>query len=334
MVRGLKVASLFLGYASLGFGGDYMVGLLGQEYASPPQVVVEDIGAADDIDVHVHVRHSDRCAYGVERRVELDASAAELLRLRAGSGALTVSGREGLGRVQAVGMACASHEDLLKDLRLSMEQVDGEIVLSAHYPRSGGWNGGEYARIDLAVEIPLRMAVDLDDSSGSLEVSGTGALRIDDSSGLAVEIPLRMAVDLDDSSGSMEVSGTGALRIDDSSGSILVWDVFGDVLIDDSSGEVELRSISGDVSVDDGSGGIDLRDIDGSVRLRDGSGSVSVVGVGRDVVVERDGSGSIEVRDVNGDFSVRADGSGSIRYSGVAGTVDIPSDKQRRRRGN
>jgi hypothetical protein len=299
MVRGLKVASLFLGYASLGFGGDYMVGLLGQEYASPPQVVVEDIGAADDIDVHVHVRHSDRCAYGVERRLELDASAAELLRLSAGSGALTVSGREGLGRVQAVGMACASHEDLLKDLRLSMEQVDGEIVLSAHYPRSGGWNGGEYARIDLAVEIPLRMAVDLDDSSGSLEVSGTGAL-----------------------------------RIDDSSGSILVWDVFGDVLIDDSSGEVELRSISGDVSVDDGSGGIDLRDIDGSVRLRDGSGSVSVVGVGRDVVVERDGSGSIEVRDVNGDFSVRADGSGSIRYSGVAGTVDIPSDKQRRRRGN
>jgi hypothetical protein len=299
MVRGLKVASLFLGYASLGFGGDYMVGLLGQEYASPPQVVVEDIGAADDIDVHVHVRHSDRCAYGVERRLELDASAAELLRLSAGSGALTVSGREGLGRVQAVGMACASHEDLLKDLRLSMEQVDGEIVLSAHYPRSGGWNGGEYARIDLAVEIPLGMAVDLDDSSGSLEVSGTGAL-----------------------------------RIDDSSGSILVWDVFGDVLIDDSSGEVELRSISGDVSVDDGSGGIDLRDIDGSVRLRDGSGSVSVVGVGRDVVVERDGSGSIEVRDVNGDFSVRADGSGSIRYSGVAGTVDIPSDKQRRRRGN
>jgi hypothetical protein len=299
MVRGLKVASLFLGYASLGFGGDYMVGLLGQEYASPPQVVVEDIGAADDIDVHVHVRHSDRCAYGVERRLELDASAAELLRLSAGSGALTVSGREGLGRVQAVGMACASHEDLLKDLRLSMEQVDGEIVLSAHYPRSGGWNGGEYARIDLAVEIPLRMAVDLDDSSGSLEVSGTGAL-----------------------------------RIDDSSGSILVWDVFGDVLIDDSSGEVELRSISGDVSVDDGSGGIDLRDIDGSVRLRDGSGSVSIVGVGRDVVVERDGSGSIEVRDVNGDFSVRADGSGSIRYSGVAGTVDIPSDKQRRRRGN
>ncbi len=296
MVRGLKTLSLFLGYASLGFGGDYMVGLLAQEDASPSHFAVREIEHADEMDVHVEVRHSERCAYGIERKVKLAVSASELLRLQAGSGALAVSGREGLTRVEAVGMACASDETLLADLTLSLERVDGKIVLSAHYPHSvGGWSGGEYARIDLAVEVPLGMPVDLDDSSGALAVSGTGAL-----------------------------------RIDDSSGSIYVQDVLGAVFIDDSSGEIALRGISGDVSVDDGSGGIDLRDIEGAVTIRDGSGSVSVVGVGSDVVVERDGSGSIEVRDVRGDFSVLADGSGSIRHSGVAGAVAIPSNKQRR----
>jgi hypothetical protein len=298
MVRGLKMLSLFLGYASLGFGGDYVVGLMAQDDTSRFHVVVREIEHAHEVDAHVQVRHSDRCAYGVERRVEVDASATELLRLRAGAGALAVSGREGIDRVEAVGMACASDEALLHDLTLSLERVDGDIVLSAHYPRSvGGRSRGEYARIDLAVEVPRGMPVDLDDSSGGLEVSGTGAL-----------------------------------RIDDSSGSIHVRDVLGTVLIDDSSGSIELRGISGNVSVDDGSGEIDLRDIEGAVTIRDGSGSVRVVGTGSDVVVERDGSGSIEVRDVSGDFSVLADGSGSIRHSGVAGAVQIPSNK--RRRGN
>lgn len=297
MMRGLKVISLFLGYASLGLGGDYMVGLLAQEGVSRSHVVVGETEHAHEVDVHVQVRHSDRCAYGIERRIELDASASDLLRLRAGSGALAVRGREGLGRVEAVGLACASDEALLDGLTLSMKRGDGGIVLSAHYPHSGGgWGGGEYARIDLAVEVPLGMPVDLDDSSGSLTVSGTGDL-----------------------------------RIDDSSGSIHVQDVLGAVLIDDSSGEIELRGVSGDVSVDDGSGEIDLREIGGSVTIRDGSGSMSVVGVGSDVVVERDGSGSIEVRDVRGDFSVLADGSGSIRHSGVTGAVDIPSNKRRTR---
>ncbi|HSG06724.1 MAG TPA: hypothetical protein VLA36_00100 [Longimicrobiales bacterium] len=296
LISGLKVAALFVGYGFVGFGGDYAVGLLAQE---PERH--KDVRADVHVEVpemHAAFRHSGSCDFEVERRVRVSASATQLLRLHAGSGELSVEGREGLDGVQAVGRACASDQAYLADLQLTVDRVGDDIVLSAHYPdRSGGssWRGNDYARLDLVVEIPMNMAVDLEDSSGS-----------------------------------MEIRGTGALTIDDSSGDIGVVDAAGSVTIDDSSGEIRVEGVRGDVEIDDGSGEITLSDVTGSVRLRDGSGAVNVRKVTRDVVVDRDGSGSISVRDVGGDFQVRADGSGGIRYSGVAGAVDVPVRKRSR----
>jgi len=306
MMRGMKLAALFMGYGLVGYGGDYAVGLLAQEPARHGDVRVDVRVDVPEVDVHVDVDrvfgHSGSCDFEVERRVAVSASAAQLLRLRAGSGELSVQGRQGLGQVQAVGRACASDESYLEDLQLTLDRSGDDIVLSAHYPdRSDrrNWHGNDYARIDLAVEIPMDMAVDLEDSSGS-----------------------------------MEISGTGALSIDDSSGDIRVADAAGSVTIDDSSGGIYVEGVRGDVAIDDGSGEVNVSDVTGSVRLRDGSGSLDVDQVTRDVVVDRDGSGSISVRDVGGDFRVRADGSGGIRYSGVAGAVDIPVKKRSRRGGD
>jgi len=300
-MRGLKVAALFLGYGLVGFGGDYAVGLLAQDHAPAHRINVRvkepvvDVRVAEPVvRVDVQVKGSGSCRYEVERNVELDASASQRLRLDAGSGELKVVGVDGLKQVRAVGHACASDEDYLKDMQVTLEDHGGRLALETHYPHRGGmgWRGEDYARIDLTVEVPKGMSVDLSDSSGDLEVSGTGAL-----------------------------------NIDDSSGSIVVKDVVGPVSIDDSSGEIDVSRVDGDLNVEDGSGGIDIRDVQGSVRLDDGSGGINVAGVGRDVLVADDGSGSIEVRDVKGDFTVRDDGSGGIRYSGVQGTVSIPRDK-------
>lgn len=297
MLRAMRVTALFLGYGLVGFGGDYAAGMLVDHPHARRNVDVNVDVAIPDFDLQIEPMRSGDCAFQVERRVSVEASASDLLRLSAGSGELRVEGRAGLDRVQAVGRVCASEEEYLDDLRITLERRGGDVALATHYPhqgRRGSWRGNDYARIDLMVEVPLNMAVDLEDSSGG-----------------------------------MEISGTGELRIDDSSGEIDVHDVNGAVRIDDSSGGIDVRGISGDVEVDDGSGGIDLSDIGGSVRLRDGSGSINAVAVQGNVVVDDDGSGSISVRDVRGDFQVRSDGSGGIRYSGVEGTVDIPRDKRR-----
>ncbi|MCG6957606.1 MAG: DUF4097 domain-containing protein [Gemmatimonadetes bacterium] len=292
-MRGLKVAALFMGYGLVGLGGDYAVGLLAQNHTPAHSVRVRVREPA--VRMRVQVRGSGDCRYEAERTVQVDASASQRLQLDAGSGALRVVGVEGLKEVRAVGHACASDEEYLKDLQVTVEDHAGRLALETHYPshRGIGWRGEDYARIDLTVEVPKGMSVDLSDSSGDLEVSGTGAL-----------------------------------NIDDSSGSIRVRDIDGSVNVDDSSGEIDVSGVAGDVNIEDGSGGIGIRDVQGSVRLDDGSGGIEVAGVGRNVTVADDGSGSIEVRDVKGDFTVRSDGSGGIRYSGVEGTVSIPRDKQ------
>ena len=318
VMRVLRVVGLFAAYGVVGFGGDLAAGLLAQDGMAPganlhvPSPAEASFDPADDLDVDfdfdfdmafdMDFGDADRCAFTVDREVALDVSAAQWLRLQAGSGELRVEGREGRSDVRAVGRACASDRAYLDELRLTLEERGGDVVLTAHYPDRdgrGGWNGRDVARIDLMVEIPRGMPVDLTDSSGG-----------------------------------MDVRGTGELRIDDSSGEIRVSGVDGPLFIDDSSGEIEVRDVSGDVEIDDGSGEIDVADVRGSVRLDDGSGSIDVVDVSSDVIVQRDGSGSIDVRNVGGDFSVLRDGSGGIRFSGVTGQVDVPADKKERRRGN
>ncbi len=296
-MRAIKVAALFLGYGLVGFTGDYSMALLARDHASVRGIrAVAPMTAARAADpvVRVHVRMHDQgsCRYEAERSVKLEASTSQMLHLVAGAGNLTVKGVPGLEEVRAVGHACASSESYLDELQVTLDRTGDGLALKTHYPRRG-WRGEGYARIDLRVEVPEGMAADVKDSSGDLEVSGTGALRLSDSS--------------------------GSLRVDH---------VDGPVSIDDSSGGIEVSDVTGDVAIRDGSGGIDVRDVQGSVHLTDGSGSIDVAGVGRDVIVGADGSGSIDVRRVKGDFTVRHDGSGSIRYSDVDGTVSVPLKKR------
>ena len=300
---GFRVGLLFAVYGAIGFGGEYLTGLLAQDHApgdAPVRIGTEgdaDVGVAleRELATAVRVRQSRECAYAVEREVAIPVSDARLLSIDAGSGELVVEGRAGQSEVLAVGRVCASHEEYLEDLRLSVERVGSEIVLSAHYPESRRWSGRSTARIDLEVSMPLGMALDIDDSSGS-----------------------------------MEVFASGDLRVEDSSGSILVVGANGSVRIEDSSGELEIRDVAGDVEVSDGSGEIDVRDVQGTVRVRDGSGGIDVAEVDQDVIIEGDGSGGIDVRNVGGSLLVERDGSGGIRYGDIEGPVDIPADKLRR----
>jgi hypothetical protein len=239
----------------------------------------------------------DRCSWETTREASVSAEGIRTLTIAAGSGELRVEGEPGVSEITIVGLVCASREEDLGALRVSVADLGSDgLEIVTHYPEDEGWTGrGRTARIDLTVRMPLGMAVEIEDSSGE-----------------------------------MTVSGTGSLRIGDSSGSIRVARVQGDLRIDDSSGDVEIADVAGDVDIDDSSGGLEVRDVRGVVSLRDGSGAIDVSDVGRDVFIESDGSGGINVREVGGDFVVERDGSGGIRHSGVRGTVDVPV---RRRRG-
>lgn len=281
MIGGFGTATLFMALGTIGVSG-----AIGAPSARGVGSWIEEASG-----------EQDRCSYEDIR--EMSASAANVRRLgvEAGSGELRVEGRPELDEIRVEARVCASSQELLDELQVTLDESrGGALTVVTHYPDRDGWRGGgRTARIDLTVVMPRGLAVDIDDSSGE-----------------------------------MTVSGTGALRIDDSSGSIRVTEVSGDVRIDDTSGDLDVRDVVGDVEIDDGSGGLTVLDIEGDLRLRDGSGGIEVSGVDGSVLVDADGSGSIDVADVAGDFTVARDGSGSIRHRGVEGRVDIPA---RRRRG-
>ncbi len=232
---------------------------------------------------------ADDCDFTAQREDSADAGGVEKIEIDAAAGYLRVIGEEGASQIRASGEACASSERLLEDVQLVVKRSGDRVRISVEVPDSN-W-GRQTARLDLTVNVPASATVDIEDSSGSIEVENVAALEIEDGSG----------------------------KID-------VKNVAGNLEIDDGSGEIEARDIGGEVRIEDGSGQIELSRV-GSVMIEeDGSGEIDVEEVTGSVMVRSDGSGSISVRDVGGDFTVRRDGSGGIRHKAVAGVVDVPDE--------
>jgi hypothetical protein len=230
------------------------------------------------------------CDAKAPREATVDASGAKQVRVLARAGELKIHGRQGASSVTVQGTACASNEGALADVKLVAERRGTIVYIEASIPENN-WFGGQ------------------------------GALDLD------IEVPASIALEVDDGSGEASVTGVASLKIEDGSGELTIADVAGAVSVDDGSGSLKVTGVGGEVRIKDGSGEITIRDV-GSVRIdEDGSGGVQIANVKGDVLIDDDGSGSIDVREVAGNFTVEDDGSGSIEHHGVHGRVRIPSDK-------
>jgi hypothetical protein len=230
------------------------------------------------------------CSQKAPREATVDAAGAREVRVIARAGALKIHGRDGATSVAVHGTACSSSQDRLQEIKLVAERRGDVVYVEAAIPEYE-WFGGARA-LDLDIEVPSSIALDVDDGSGSAEIRGVASLKIEDGSGELTIDGVKGGVAVDDGSGSLEVANVGGeVRVKDGSGEIVAHDV-GSVLIEE-----------------DGSGGVRITRVRGNVRIRD------------------DGSGSISVRDVAGDFTVDQDGSGSIDHHDVRGRVRIPSDE-------
>ncbi|HEX8274048.1 MAG TPA: hypothetical protein VF615_15530 [Longimicrobiaceae bacterium] len=224
------------------------------------------------------------------RDAVVDARGATRLRVDALAGSLRIEGRPGLREVRIRGVARANDRKYLDAMRLAADRSGSEVRVAVEIPEVRVLLGRVQRVLDLVIEVPEGMAVDVDDSSGETEIRRVGALRVKDSSGELVIEDVR-----------------GDLDVTDSSGGVSIAQVAGGVRVTDSSGELRIRDVRGAVVVDeDSSGEIDVRDVRG------------------DVLVREDGSGGIRVDGVGGNLTVRDDGSGGVRVGRVAGTVRVP----------
>jgi hypothetical protein len=251
----------------------------------------------------------DECKHTAKRRVSTPAAGITKVVIHAESGSLDVNGTAGAAQIIADGTACTSDQDFLPRMTLTLRKAGSELHIDANIPEKTVVFGFFSARLDFAVTLPAGLPVEIDDGSGWMKVSHTGATKIEDGSG------------------SIEVRDIrGSLTIHDGSGPIDIDTVVGSVTVEDNSGELSVRSVTGSVEIEDGSGAISVARVDGSLRIRDdGSGSITVQNVRRDVTIDDDGSGGVEVADVGGSFTVGRKGSGHIDYERVTGKVSVPS---------
>jgi hypothetical protein len=251
----------------------------------------------------------DDCKYTAKRHVATPASGITKIVVHAESGSLEVTGTPGASQIVADGTACTSDDAFLPRMNLSLRKIGTELHVDANIPEKTVVFGFFSSRLDFAVTLPAGLPVEIDDGSGWLKVSNTGATSIDDGSG------------------SIEVRNVrGPLVIHDGSGAIEIDTVTGNVNVEDDSGELAIRNVTGGVEIEDGSGAISVARVEGSLRIRDdGSGSITVQNVRRDVTIDEDGSGGVEVADVGGNFTVGRKGSGHIDYERVGGRVSVPS---------
>jgi len=235
---------------------------------------------------------ADYCKYEKDIDLTLDLSDSDMLAIAAGAGSLEITGVSGTDRAVIEGKVCVSKEEWLEE-----------------------------SDVSIATGNRARISVDLPQNNGSWFSMGNSYARID----LVIEVPENLPLDVNDSSGGMWLKNVADVEIDDSSGEIEITNALGAVKINDSSGEIDLDGVAGNVTISDSAGAIIGRDIDGAVLIeRDSSGDIRFTQVGKDVVVERDSSGDIKVSDVGGDFRVLKDGSGDIISNNVKGEVVVP----------
>jgi hypothetical protein len=220
---------------------------------------------------------------------------SDKLAIAAAAGELEIIGMSGTDKAIIRGKVCASREAWLEESRVETtagRQAQINVILPEH---ESGWSllGGNYLALDLYIEVPENLSLQIKDSSGDLTLENVADVNLQDSSG-----------DID------------------------IENARGELVIKDSSGDIDIDQLDGNLTViADSSGDIYIENVRGEVLIkRDSSGDIRIAHVSENVIVERDTSGDINVRDVGGDFRVLRDGSGEIRSDDIKGQVELPQE--------
>ncbi|MBO6555215.1 MAG: hypothetical protein JJ934_01380 [Pseudomonadales bacterium] len=249
------------------------------------------------------------------------------LQMQALAGSLEITASED-DQLHFWGKACTSEPKYLERMDVIVSEEADRLIFQTIIPHHRDDFDPSYASIDIELQVPGSLAVRVEDSSGDTLIEDVRVLSVDDSSGDIRLINTTSDLAIRDSSGKISVrEHAGGIRIYDSSGPIDLRDVQGDITIPaDSSGDIKIDQVQGHVTIEsDGSGDIDIENITGDVLVgSDGSGDIDVESVSGSIEISSDGSGSIDVAEIAGSFKVVNKGSGQILHRGVDGEIDVP----------
>jgi hypothetical protein len=236
----------------------------------------------------VQVEAFGACKHTADRRASIDTAGATGVVVNARAGDLVLR-PTATGTLAAAGKACASSEKFLAETSVSVRREGGTIRVDVMVPDQMVGIGVFYASLDLAVDVPHGLPVEVTDSSGDVDATGIKLAKITDSS--------------------------GDMRLRKLAGDVEVWDSSGDIRIEDVAGRVQVRDSSGDIVV------VGANEV---IIPSDSSGDMTIQRIRGGVQVEQDSSGDIRITDVGGDVTVLGDSSGEVKVSAVRGRVQLP----------
>lgn len=234
------------------------------------------------------------CKFEAPRNLQLDLTGVRAVQIEVHSQDLHLVGSHGSKGLTLTGKACASDQATLDQLQVTQRREGDQLLIDI-----GGNNhlsfalfGSAYANLEVSVQLPANLPVNVSVGSGDAEVRGVQQLQSQVGSGdLHVrQIAGKFATSV--GSGDADATDIGSLDL----GAV-------------GSGDFKAEGIKGDAKV-------------GSI----GSGDVVLRTVGGNVHADTLGSGDFTVSDVAGDFTLGAKGSGDVSHGGVKGKVSVLHD--------
>jgi len=216
-----------------------------------------------------------------QRELTLDSQDLQGLIAETGAGSLEIIGVEDLTQIKLVADIYSNDDS---KVILTLEKKANKAKLKADFEQSGFNNYSPY--IDLKLQVPANLALDIDDGSGAILIS-------------------KMTADINvkDGSGELIINGGNNVSIDDGSGDIEVSQINGNLTIDDGSGAIKVTDIRGNIAIDDGSGNIEVANVQSPVTITDGSGDINIFNT-KGLTILAAGSGDVKFNKIDGPVSM------------------------------
>ncbi|MCS6179593.1 DUF4097 domain-containing protein [Shewanella baltica] len=216
-----------------------------------------------------------------QRELTLDSQDLQGLIAETGAGSLEIIGVGGLTQIKLVADIYSNDDS---KVILTLEKKANKAKLKADFEQSGFNNYSPY--IDLKLQVPANLALDIDDGSGAILIS-------------------KMTADINvkDGSGELIINGGNNVSIDDGSGDIEVSQINGNLTIDDGSGAIKVTDVRGNIAIDDGSGNIEVANVQSPVTITDGSGDINVFNT-KGLTILAAGSGDVKFNKIDGPVSM------------------------------
>lgn len=216
-------------------------------------------------------------------------------------------------------------DELLKDLKLTIEEQNGDVTATAKYEKRGGWGWGSTpVTVSFTVVVPQHYNVDLNTSGGNISLDSlTGKARLRTSGGNLKIDRIDGEVNGSTSGGNIELSeGTATVSLSTSGGDIRVKRAGGQADLSTSGGNIIIESVLGRVSAST-SGGDVKANIEGPLKgdctLSTSGGNV-VVGVSQGVAFDLKSHTSGGNVDVEG-LTITIE-KGGLKKSSLSGKVN------------